>query len=139
MKIITKYIEFSTVNELDVVNITQSIQDNLAITLLEEGNVLISCIGSTAGISTIEYESGLVEDIQNYFKNSISSDINYAHDEKWHDSNGHSHIRSTILKTSIVIPFVNSQLLLGTWQQIIFIEFDNKPRKRKLVTQFIGI
>jgi secondary thiamine-phosphate synthase enzyme len=103
-----------------------------------EGNVLVFASGSTCGITTIEYEPGLVQDIKDFFERVIPADMVYQHDERWHDGNGHSHIRSALLKNSLTIPFFASELLLGTWQQVIFIEFDNKARNRKICLQFTG-
>ncbi|MBU1862789.1 MAG: secondary thiamine-phosphate synthase enzyme YjbQ [Candidatus Omnitrophica bacterium] len=139
MKIITNYIELSTNGKCDIIDVTEEIQQNLRVTLLEEGNVTIFNPGSTAGITTVEYEDGLVTDIQRVFERLVPEKDPYAHDEAWHDGNGHGHIRSSLLGTSLVVPFRQAKLLLGTWQQIVFIDFDNRPRTRKIVTQFIGI
>ncbi len=139
MKVITSYIELETQGKFDIVDITGLVQENLSSSLLEEGSVTIFNIGSTAGITTVEYEDGLIKDIKDCFEKLIPSDQRYEHDDRWHDGNGYSHIRSTLMKTSLSVPFVKSQLILGTWQQIIFIEFDDKPRRRKIVTQYIGV
>ncbi len=138
MNVVTNYIEFETRGKFDVLDITDRIYENLRSTLFEEGNVTIFNPGSTAGISTLEYESGLVKDIQKLFEKMIPEGVGYGHDQKWNDGNGHAHLRSTLLKTSLTVPFRQSKLLLGTWQQVIFIEFDNRPRQRRVITQFIG-
>jgi len=139
MKVITNFIDLSTKGKFDIIDITDKIHQNLRITLLQEGNVTIFNPGSTAGISTLEFESGLIKDLKILFERLIPEGENYYHDEKWHDSNGYAHLRSCLLKTSLSVPFRQAKLLLGTWQQIVFIEFDNRPRQRKIITQFIGM
>ena len=139
MKVITNHIDLSTKGNGDVIDITDKVAESLRVTLLQEGNVTIFIPGSTAGISTLEHESGLVRDIRNVFDRLIPEGDTYHHNEKWHDGNGHAHIRSALVKTSLVVPFKQANLLLGTWQQIVFIEFDNRPRQRKVIVQFIGV
>ena len=139
MKVITNFIDLSTKGKFDIIDITEKIHQNLRITVLQEGNVMIFNPGSTAGISTIEFESGLVKDMQDLFERLIPEEGKYHHDEKWHDGNGYAHLRSCLMKTSLTVPFRQAKLLLGTWQQIVFIEFDNRPRQRKIITQFIGL
>jgi secondary thiamine-phosphate synthase enzyme len=139
MKVITNYIEFSTNGKFDIIDITDQVHQNLRLTLLREGNVTIFNPGSTAGVSTMEFDSSLILDLQRTFEKIIPESDEYEHDKKWHDGNGHTHLRSSLLKTSLVVPFRQSKLLLGTLQQIVFIEFDNRPRQRKIITQFIGI
>ena len=94
--------------------------------------------GSTAGITTIEYEPGLKKDYPAFFEKIIPSNISYQHDKTWHDGNGHSHIRASLQGASLTIPFLNGNLLLGTWQQIILVDFDNRPRKRNITVQVTG-
>ncbi len=139
MKIITNYIDLVTSGEFDVIDITDKIQQNLRLSLLQEGNVTIFIAGSTAGITTLEYESGLVKDIKGVFERLIPENEAYSHNETRHDANAFAHLRSSLLKTSLSVPFKQSKMLLGTWQQIIFIEFDNRQRQRKIITQFIGV
>ena len=139
MKIFTEHIVLNTKGKFDIIDITGEIEQNLRMTELEEGNVTIFNPGSTAGITTVEYEPGLIKDIRNAFQKLIPEGERYFHDDTWHDGNGHAHIRSSLLKTSLTVPFRTARLILGTWQQVIFIEFDNKARQRKVVTQFIGI
>lgn len=105
---------------------------------LKEGNVLIFAPGSTAGITTMEYEPGLIQDYPEFFEKIIPSNTIYHHDETWHDANGYSHIRASLQGASLTIPFYESKLMLGTWQQIIFIDFDNRSRNRNVILQFIG-
>jgi len=139
MKIITNYIELSTNGKFDIIDISDQVHQNLRLTLLREGNVTIFHPGSTAGISTMEYDASLVSDFQKTFEKLIPEGDEYEHDKKWHDGNGHAHLRSSLLKTSLTVPFRQSKLLLGTLQQIVFIEFDNRPRQRKIITQFVGM
>ncbi len=138
MRIETNLVTFHTKGRTDVVDITDAIQEHLRSTKMKEGNVLIFAQGSTCGITTIEYEPGLVHDIKAFFDRVVPEGMTYQHDERWHDGNGHSHIRSALLKNSLAIPFLKGELLRGTWQQVIFIEFDNKARDRKVYLQFTG-
>ena len=98
----------------------------------------MAVVGSTAAISTIEYEPGLLEDIPRLMDKLIPSGISYQHDKTWHDGNGFSHLRSFLIKTSLSIPFDNRKLDLGTWQQIVLVDFDNRERTRELVVQLVG-
>ena len=139
MKVITNYIELSTNGKFDIVDITDKVHQNLRLTLLREGNVTIFNPGSTAGISTMEFDTTLIADFQRMCERLIPEKGEYEHDKKWHDGNGHAHLRSSFLRTSLPIPFRQSKLLLGNMQQIVFIEFDNRPRQRKVITQFIGM
>ena len=102
------------------------------------GSVTIFCPSSTSALTTIEYEPGVVKDLQHLFDEIIPPGKAYQHEAAWHDGNGHSHLRAALLGPSLTVPFVNQHLMLGTWQQIIYIDFDNRPRKRELVLQIIG-
>ncbi len=139
MKIKTTKISIQSKGSNDIINITDKINFIIKEERFHEGNVLIFVPGSTAGISTIEYEPGLLEDYPNFLEKIIPKGDYYKHNETWGDGNGFSHIRSTLQGTSLSVPFLNSNLLLGTWQQIIFIEFDNRPRKREIILQLIGV
>jgi len=105
---------------------------------LTDGIACVAVAGSTAGISTIEYEPGLLKDIPEFFEKLLPSGKSYHHDETWHDGNGFSHMRSFLLKTSHCMPFSGGRLILGTWQQIVLTDFDNKPRRRKVIVQLVG-
>ena len=94
--------------------------------------------GATAGVTTIEFEPGLLQDYTTFFEKIVSSSTTYHHDETWHDGNGFSHIRASLQGASFTVPFLNKQMLLGTWQQIILIDFDNRPRNRKVIVQISG-
>lgn len=122
----------------DIVDITPEVQSRLNETGMKEGNVLIFAPGSTSGITTIEYEPGLLKDYPEFFEKIAPSNHHYHHNETWHDNNGHAHVRASLQGGSLQIPFTDSKLLLGTWQQIVLIDFDNRPRRRNIIAQFIG-
>jgi secondary thiamine-phosphate synthase enzyme len=96
------------------------------------------CPSSTSGVTTIEYEPGVLHDLQNIFDEIAPRDRMYLHDEAWHDGNGHSHIRAALLKPSLTVPVSGGRMTLGTWQQIVYIDFDNRPRKREIIVQALG-
>ncbi|MCO6487761.1 MAG: YjbQ family protein [Phaeodactylibacter sp.] len=139
MQIVTRTIEFATRGYTDIIDLTPRIRQALADTGLQEGQVTVFAVGSTAGISTVEYEPGLVgHDVKNMLEQIAPYGKNYQHNKTWGDDNGAAHLRSALVGTSYVAPFTNGQLLLGTWQQVIFIDFDTRPRQRKVVLQFLG-
>ncbi|MEM2865349.1 MAG: secondary thiamine-phosphate synthase enzyme YjbQ, partial [Candidatus Bathyarchaeia archaeon] len=105
---------------------------------LENGIVTIFVSGSTGALTTIEYEPGLLRDLPEALERIAPRDIPYEHEKRWHDGNGHSHVRASLLGPSLTVPFINRRLALGTWQQIIFIELDVRPRSRNLILQIIG-
>jgi secondary thiamine-phosphate synthase enzyme len=134
----TKRISFQSQGHGEIIDITPEVQKHLAETKLSEGTVTLFVTGSTAGITTIEYEPGLLADFKAMWERVIPQDITYQHDKAWHDGNGHSHVRASLLGASLVIPFSNKSLALGTWQQIVVVDFDNKARSRQIVVQVIG-
>ncbi len=138
MKIITENHSFKTRGNCDIVNLSDNLIKALTLSGLNEGNVTVFVTGSTASISTIEYEPGLKKDLPEILDKFIPSGKKYHHNDTWGDHNGHAHLRSTLFGCSQTIPFVNGTLLLGTWQQVILIDFDERPRQRKVVFQFIG-
>lgn len=138
MEIITRNISFSTQGFTDIIDVTPRIGDLLKESKLWEGQVTLFIPGSTAGLTTIEYEPGLLKDLPDFFESIIPMNKNYEHDNTWHDGNGYAHLRASLLKPSLTVPFSNGRLLLGTWQQIIFVDFDNRSRQRKLIAQFWG-
>ncbi len=138
MKIITKQITFSTRGNPDLIDITPKIKDILKSSGLKQGNLTVFVIGSTAAITTFEYEPGLIKDIQDFYEKIIPSNKHYSHDETWGDANGFSHLRAALQGPSLTIPFEAGELALGTWQQVVLAEFDNRPRQRKIVIQIIG-
>jgi len=138
MPIITSKLSLKTKGNTDIIDITSEVEKELMDTNLGSGIVTIFLPGATGGITTIEYESGLIEDIKSVFEKLVPRWIEYKHNLAWQDGNGHSHIRASLLGPSLTIPFVQKKLLLGRWQQIIFIDFDVRPRSRELILQFIG-
>lgn len=138
MDIITKTISLKTKGKCHVTDITPQVAEALSETKMKDGAVTIFVIGSTAAITTIEYEHALVKDLNDFYERIAPSDKHYAHDATWGDANGYSHIRATATGASFVVPFVKGKLTLGTWQQIIFIDFDNRARSREVILQFMG-
>ncbi len=139
MEIETHSFNINTKGNTEIIDITDNVQSQINAAGFTEGSVLIFIGGSTAGISTIEYEPGLLKDYPKFFEKIIPSNINYHHDNTWHDGNGYAHIRAALQGASITIPFKDNTLLLGTWQQIILIDFDNRARNRKIIVQITGI
>ncbi|HLA99883.1 MAG TPA: secondary thiamine-phosphate synthase enzyme YjbQ [Bacteroidota bacterium] len=122
----------------DVVDITGKVRDIVSSGTIDDGIATVFVPGSTAGVTTIEYESGAVTDLKEAAERLFPQDIHYAHDARWGDGNGFSHIRSAMLGTSLTIPFTKKTLLLGTWQQIVLVDFDNRPRRREVIVQIVG-
>ncbi len=129
---------FATKGDCDIINVTDVLLESLAKSKLKSGNVTVFVVGSTASISTIEYEPGLRKDLPEMLEKFIPTGKKYHHNSTWGDHNGHAHLRSTLFGCSQTIPFANGELLLGTWQQVILIDFDERPRNRKVIFQFIG-
>jgi secondary thiamine-phosphate synthase enzyme len=138
MKIINKEIVKKTKGDNDIINLTDDLIDLLKQLKLTKGNCTVFSIGSTGGITTLEYEPGLLKDIPDFLEKIAPKYEKYFHNDTWGDGNGHSHIRSALFKTSFVIPFDKGEFFLGTWQQVVFIDFDNRPRTRRIIAQFIG-
>jgi len=138
MKVETHSINFETNGGCDLIDITGKVETIITETNFDEGSVLIFAGGSTAGITTIEYEPGLLQDYPKFFDRIAPVNLNYEHDNTWHDGNGHSHVRASLQGASLTVPFVNGSLTLGTWQQIIFVDFDNRSRSREVVVQLMG-
>ena len=138
MAVITKQIQLSTRGDTDIIDITSQVSDHLGSSGLKHGIVTVFVPGSTAGITTIEYEPGLIKDLKRLFEEVASKKKEYNHNLRWHDGNGHSHVRAAFLGPSLCVPFSDKNLQLGTWQQIVLIDFDNRPRSRQLIVQIIG-
>lgn len=138
MEIITEHIIVATRGNSEVVNITEQVAALLQKHNLREGSATLFVVGSTASITTTEYEPGLKKDIPEMLERIAPSDMRYHHDDTWGDGNGHAHIRASFLGPSLVVPFSSGQLLLGTWQQIVLIDFDNRSRNRDIVIQLMG-
>ena len=135
--VITEYLEVETAGHTDVINLTEQVQEKLNSVQMKNGVVVLSVVGSTASLTTCEFEPGLVQDIKDIFE-SLVPEGEYCHDQAWGDGNAHAHLRSSLVGTSLTIPFTEKELILGTWQQIILIDFDNRVRQREIVLQFMG-
>jgi secondary thiamine-phosphate synthase enzyme len=138
MTIKTEHITMDTTAGVQVIDITGEVRKLLTKSDLQEGLATVFVPGSTATVTTIEYEPGLVADMTKALDRIAPRDSRYEHDQRWHDGNGHSHIRASFLKPSVTIPFSHNTLMLGTWQQLVFIELDVRPRNRTIIVQFIG-
>ncbi len=134
----THTISLKSKGDCDIINITNKVQDIINENNFKEGSALIFVPGSTAGITTIEYEPGLLNDYPDFFEKIIPKNQNYQHDNTWHDGNGHSHVRASLQGASFTVPFKDKSLILGTWQQIIFVDFDNRVRSRVIIVQLTG-
>ncbi|MEE2822841.1 MAG: secondary thiamine-phosphate synthase enzyme YjbQ [Acidobacteriota bacterium] len=132
-------LHLSTQGYCDVLNITDEIQGHVAESTIKSGTVTVFVVGSTAGVTVVEYEPGLVKDLEEFFDKLAPPTRDYHHEETWHDGNGFSHIRASILKPSLVVPIVNGKMRLGTWQQIVVLDFDNGPRTREVAVQVMGL
>lgn len=138
MKVLTEKIKVATKEAKDLVNITSEVADILKDSGLKKGNVTVFVVGSTAAITTFEYESGMIKDMQDLCEKLVPSNKHYNHDETWGDANGFSHLRAALFGPSLVIPFEGGKLSLGTWQQVVLAEFDNRPRSREIIVQMVG-
>ncbi|UCB57743.1 MAG: YjbQ family protein [Candidatus Omnitrophota bacterium] len=136
--VITKSIRLKSRGETDIIDITDKVSASLEEAKLKDGVITVFVSGSTAGLTTIEYEPGLLKDIPRAFEVIAPRQGEYHHNLRWHDGNGFSHVRAAMLGPSLSVPFSNRRLLLGTWQQIVFIDFDNRARSREIVVQIIG-
>jgi len=138
MPVRTFSLSISTRGDTDIHDITDAIAGQVTQSGLKDGIVTVFCPSATSALTTIEYESGALSDLRRLFDEIIPQNREYAHNARWQDGNGHSHVRAALLGPSLTIPFVNGDLTLGTWQQVIYLDFDNRPRKRQLVLQFMG-
>jgi secondary thiamine-phosphate synthase enzyme len=138
MTVITKTIKINSKGENDMVDITDQTLKAILESKLKDGIVTVFVSGSTAAMTTVEYEPGLRKDFPMMLNRIIPKDIVYKHDETWHDGNGHSHVRASLIGPSLTVPFKDRNLILGTWQQIVFIELDIRSRERRITLQIIG-
>ena len=136
--VITAQITLHTRGDGDITDITPEVARAVEESGLTGGTVTVFIPGSTAGVTTVEYEPGLVADLGNLWERIAPRGIDYQHDQRWHDGNGHSHVRASLLGASLAVPFHNGKLLLGTWQQIIVVDFDNRARSRQVILQIMG-
>jgi secondary thiamine-phosphate synthase enzyme len=138
MTVITKEIETDTRGNNEILDLTPLVEKALAAIAIKDGSVTVFVPGSTAGVTTIEFESGAVKDLKEAFERLIPKNMDYAHNRRWGDGNGFSHVRAALCKASLTIPFSDRRLLLGTWQQIVLVDFDNRTRRRRVILQFLG-
>lgn len=136
--VITKELNFRTKGVDDIIDITPKVQNELGRAGLRDGIVTVFVPGSTGAVTTIEYEPGLLQDLPELYEKIASKSRTYAHDRTWGDGNGFSHLRAALQGASLTVPFSKGKLTLGTWQQIVFLEFDNRGRQRTVVLQFMG-
>jgi secondary thiamine-phosphate synthase enzyme len=136
--VVTRKISLSTRGECDIIDITPQVAEQISQSGINNGVVTIFVAGSTAGVTTIEFEPGLVSDLEGMWQRIAPNNIPYDHDRRWGDGNGYSHVRASLLGASLVVPFSNQRLTLGTWQQIVLADFDNRPRSREVTLQIMG-
>jgi len=138
MALATDRVRVETRGDSQILDLTAEVQAVVERHGFRDGQALVFVPGSTAGVTTIEYEPGLLEDLPAAFERLAPQRIRYRHDDTWHDGNGHSHVRASLLGPSLQVPFEDGRLLLGTWQQIVLVDFDNRPRRREIVVQLQG-
>ena len=138
MSVKTANIILNTKGNSDIHDITREVIHLVEQSGLRSGTVTIFCPSSTSGLTTVEYEPGAVADLKRLFEELVPANHNYSHNATWEDGNGHSHMRASLLGASLTIPFVEKNLTLGTWQQVIYVDFDTRPRHRELVVQIVG-
>ena len=136
--VITGKISLESQGECAILDITPQVAQQIAKAEINSGVVTLFVAGSTAGLTTIEFEPGLVSDFQSLWERIAPKNIPYSHDRRWGDGNGYSHVRASLLGASLVVPFNNQELTLGTWQQIVVVDFDNRPRSRQVIVQIMG-
>jgi secondary thiamine-phosphate synthase enzyme len=138
MHVKLNHIFLTTQGNTDIIDITQKVIECVDSSTLSNGLVTIFCPSSTSGVTTLEYEAGVQIDLTRLFNEIAPTEYDYQHNEAWHDGNGHSHVRAALLKASLTVPLVEGRMTLGTWQQIVYIDFDTRPRKREIIVQIIG-
>ena len=136
--IVSESISVKTKGFCDIIDVTPQVTGIVEGAKMKNGAVTVFCTGSTGAVTTIEYESGVLEDLKKAIERMAPSDVPYAHDRRWGDGNGFSHVRAALLGPSLTVPIMGGALALGTWQQIVFIDFDNRKRQRKIIVQMIG-
>lgn len=136
--VLTKRISLQTKGHCDIIDITPIVTKQISAGEVNDGIITLFLVGSTAGITTIENESGLIADFKEMWDRLVPANISYHHDRAWGEGNGFSHLRASLLGASLTIPLVNKALVLGTWQQVVVVDFDNRPRSREIVLQIMG-
>lgn len=132
------YIDIPSSGFTDVIDITHRVEFILRESGIKEGIATVFVMGSTASVTTIEFETGVIEDLKEAIERMAPADIPYRHDKRWNDGNGFSHVRAALLKPGITVPVIDGALTLGTWQQVVLVDFDNRPRQRRVVVQIVG-
>ena len=127
-----------TTGKTDILDLTPQVIEEIERSAIRNGHVTLFIPGSTAALTTIEYESGAIHDLKNAIERMAPEDLYYEHNERWGDGNGYSHVRAALIGPSLHIPLLDGKLSLGTWQQIVLLDFDNRPRKRKIIIQLLG-
>ena len=138
MTVITKHVKIQSKGENDIVDLTDKISVKIKESQIFSGIVTVFVTGSTGALTTIEYEPGLLKDFPDALSRLAPDEISYEHEQMWHDGNGHSHVKASLIGPSLTIPFNDGNLLLGTWQQIVFLELDTRERERNIVLQIVG-
>ena len=138
MTVVSKTVRLNTRGHCDIVDITSDVAREVGDSGISNGTATVFITGSTAGVTTIEYEPGLLADLKDMWDRVVPRNIPYQHDRAWGDGNGHSHVRAALLSASLTVPFANKRLALGTWQQIVVLDFDNRARSREIVVQIMG-
>ena len=136
--VVTRNFTFSTESDTDVVDITKDVSDIVRESGVNDGIATIFVPGSTGALTTVEHEPGLVQDLKDCFERVAPRDHYYHHEERWHDKNGDSHVRASLVGASVTVPFRDGRLCLGTWQQLVFLDFDVRSRERELIVQILG-
>lgn len=139
IKIINAYLSLRTSGDTDIIDITHQVSNKVTGSGINNGQVLLFLPGSTAAITTIEYESGVVQDLKEAIERLVPEGSFYRHDARWGDGNGYAHVRAALLGPSLTVPLINGRLVLGTWQQIVLVDFDNCPRDRNILVHISGI
>jgi secondary thiamine-phosphate synthase enzyme len=138
MKVLSDTIQLHSKGEGDIIDMTEQLLNIVKVSKIKNGIITVFVSGSTAAVTTIEYEPGLVHDFPEMLSRLVPKDIEYEHDNTWHDGNGHSHVRASLMGPSITIPIINGKLTLGTWQQVVLLEMDTRCRNRTLILQLMG-
>jgi secondary thiamine-phosphate synthase enzyme len=138
MSVKSATIQVTTEGQTDVIDLTSAVEDRVGSSGIKNGIATVFVPGSTAGVTTIEFESGVVEDLRKAVERLVPSNMHYDHDARWGDGNGYAHVRASLLGPSLSVPIASGKLLLGTWQQIILVDFDNRPRRREVIVHVQG-
>jgi secondary thiamine-phosphate synthase enzyme len=138
MSVYSEYVELKTKGEVEIIDLTPEVEGVIKRSGLRSGIACVFSPSSTSAITTIEFEPGLLQDLPRALERLFPRDIRYEHEERWHDGNGHSHVRAAFIGPSLSVPFQDGDPILGTWQQIVFVELDNKPRRRRVLVQLLG-